>query len=114
MRCGTIPATMNIKIVVRRIGVISTAKIAAVIYSMIGLIVGTVFSLIAVTGEAFGSPIGGSSKFIETMMGIGAIIVFPILYGVLGFILGLLSAAIYNLAARIMGGIAIEGVQTNL
>jgi hypothetical protein len=47
-------------------------------------------------------------------MGIGAIIVFPILYGLLGFLFGLLSAAIYNLAARIIGGVTIEGVQTNV
>jgi hypothetical protein len=104
---------MNTKIVVRRIGVIPMAKIMAVIYSMIGLIVGTVFSLIAVTGEAFGSSVGGSSKALETLMGIGAIILFPILYGVMGFILGVLTGAIYNLASRIIGGIVFEGVQTN-
>src|SRR5271157_2814808 len=112
MRCGTMPATMNTSIVVRRIGVISMARMCGVIYSMIGLIVGTFFSIMAVTGEAFGSPIGGSSKLIETMMGIGAIILFPIIFGVCGFLMGLLSAAIHNLAARIIGGIVIEGVQT--
>jgi hypothetical protein len=105
-------ANMNTKIVVRRIGVISMAKIMGVIYSMIGLIVGTVFSLIAVTGEAVGSPVGGSSGLSETMMGIGAIILFPIVCGVAGFVLGLLSGAIYNLAVRIIGGVAIEGVQS--
>ena len=90
------------------------ARIMGVIYSMIGLLIGTVFSLIAVTGEALGSPIGGSSKVVEVMMGIGAIILFPILYGVLGFLLGLLSGAIYNLAVRIIGGVEIEGVQTEV
>jgi hypothetical protein len=89
------------------------AKIMGVIYSMIGLIVGTAFSLIAVTGEAVGSPVGGASGLTETMMGIGAIILFPIVCGVSGFILGLLSGAIYNLAARIIGGVSVEGVQTN-
>jgi len=90
------------------------AKIVGVIYSMIGLIVGTAFSLIAVTGEAVGAPVGGSSRLIETMMGIGAIILFPIVFGVAGFVLGVLSGAIYNLAARIIGGITVEGVQTNV
>ncbi len=107
-------ANMNTKIVVRRIGVISMARIMAIIYSMIGLIVGTVFSLIAVTGEALGSPIGGSSRLIETMMGIGAIILFPILYGLIGFVAGVLTGAIYNLASRIIGGIVLEGEQTNI
>ena len=84
VRRGTIPATMNTKIVVRRIGVVSMAKMMGVIYSMLGLIVGTVYSLIAVTGEALGSPIGSSSRIIENMMGIGAIILFPIISGIVG------------------------------
>jgi hypothetical protein len=69
--------------------------------------------LIAVTGAAFGTTVGGSSKLLETMMGIGAIILFPILYGLVGLISGVLTGAIYNLAVRIIGGIEIEGVQTN-
>lgn len=85
-----------------------------IIYSMIGLIVGTVLSLIAVTGVALGALVGGSSRLMETMMGIGAIILFPILYGLLGVVSGLLTGAIYNLAVRITGGIEVEGVQTNV
>ena len=41
-------------------------------------------------------------------MGIAAVIVMPIIYGVLGFIGGIISAAMYNLIAGFVGGIEME------
>jgi uncharacterized membrane protein YdjX (TVP38/TMEM64 family) len=38
--------------------------------------------------------------------------VFPILYGILGFILGLIMGGLYNLVAAMVGGIELEGLQT--
>ncbi len=39
----------------------------------------------------------------------GAFALFaPVIYGVMGFLLGMISAAIYNLAARFVGGIEVE------
>jgi hypothetical protein len=32
----------------------------------------------------------------------------PVIYGVMGFVLGVVSAAIYNLAARFVGGLEVE------
>ena len=40
------------------------------------------------------------------MFGFG--IFMPIVYGVMGFIFGILMAAIYNLIARWIGGIEVE------
>ncbi|MFM8912259.1 MAG: hypothetical protein ACKOE6_04970 [Flammeovirgaceae bacterium] len=37
-----------------------------------------------------------------------SIIIFPILYGGIGFVAGLIGAAIYNLIAGWVGGIKIE------
>lgn len=42
------------------------------------------------------------------MFGVGAVIALPIFYGILGIVMGALSAALYNLFAGIFGGIDIE------
>lgn len=41
-------------------------------------------------------------------IGVGAIIVFPLLYGFLGFIAGIIGAALFNLVASMVGGVEIE------
>jgi len=40
--------------------------------------------------------------------GVGSIIFFPIVYGILGGILGALSALFYNIAAGWVGGLEVE------
>jgi hypothetical protein len=66
---------------------------------ILGIITAIVGSLLgAVTGSAgFGAGLG----FL-------AIIVFPIMYGAIGFVAGAIGALIYNLVARWVGGIEIE------
>jgi hypothetical protein len=41
-----------------------------------------------------------------------AIVVLPVLYGALGFIGGVISAALYNVIASVAGGIELELDQT--
>ena len=41
------------------------------------------------------------------LFGAGAIIIMPI-YGVIGFVKTLISAALYNIASKITGGVEIE------
>jgi hypothetical protein len=39
---------------------------------------------------------------------VGSIILFPLFYGILGFIGGLIMAGLYNLLAGFVGGIEVE------
>jgi hypothetical protein len=41
-------------------------------------------------------------------MGVGAIVFFPILYGVMGFIATLIMAALYNVIAGAVGGVEMD------
>lgn len=41
------------------------------------------------------------------LFGVGSIILLPFLYGVLGLVGGLISALLYNLIARFVGGIEL-------
>ena len=88
--------------VIRRIGPISCAKIAGVLYAVIGLVLGGIFSLAAL-GGAF--PEGGGFPFI---FGAGAIVVLPLFYGCLGFVFTLISAWLYNVLAGLVGGIELD------
>ncbi|NMC44118.1 MAG: hypothetical protein GYA46_09390 [candidate division Zixibacteria bacterium] len=93
--------------VLRRIGPFSCAKVSAVLYLIIGLIVGAIFSLISLMV----SSIGGDSEISGMMgmlFGVGSIIFFPIIYAIAGFIGGLIMAALYNLVAGMVGGIELD------
>lgn len=92
---------------ISRIGVLSLAKIMGVLYAFLGLVIGGFISLFAILGAGFaarqneGSPLG-------FLFGVAAIVVAPIFYGCLGFIGGLVTAPIYNLAAKLAGGIEVD------
>jgi hypothetical protein len=97
---------------INRIGPVSCARIAGVIYAALGLLAGAIFSAVAllemaVLGTQISfpnsvSPLGGG------LIGIGAILVFPILYGLVGFLVALIGAWIYNSAASKVGGVEID------
>lgn len=89
----------------------SCAKVYGLICVFIGLLAGIfVAAAFWVTSSMFG-PAAGSQMPVRGMsyfFGGGAIISFPIFYGILGFIMGYLSAVIYNLIANMIGGIELE------
>lgn len=94
--------------VIRRVGVFSAAKIAGALYGLIGLLFGALFSLISVVGGAAAMSQGGEDGAIGMFLGVGAVIMFPIFYGVIGAIFAAISAAFYNLIAGFVGGLEIE------
>ncbi len=94
---------------VNRIGVISLAKVLAVVCAFLGLFIGALVSLFAVMGAAIGSASGADSGGIGAMLfGAGAVIILPIFYGCVGFVGGLIMAPLYNLVAKVVGGIEVE------
>ena len=42
------------------------------------------------------------------LFGVGAIILLPIFYGCMAFVMTLIQAALFNVAARMTGGVEIE------
>ena len=92
--------------IVKRVGPLSVAKNAGVLYAVIGLIVGAFFSLFAVAG-AF-SRDSGAAAGIAGILGVGAIIMFPIFYACIGFVGSLIAAALYNVVAGMVGGIELD------
>lgn len=99
---------------VKRVDVISLAKIYGLVMAVGGLVLGilvTVFSAL-LGGLAAGinrpGPAGFGSMLGFGSMGIFGIVFIPIMLGVLGFISGAVGAIIYNNVADFIGGVKLE------
>jgi hypothetical protein len=93
--------------VIKRVGPVSCAKISGTLYGIIGLIVGGVFSMMAMAG-AFASDDSPFSAGFGAVLGAAAIVVFPLFYGCIGFVATLVGAWLYNVVAGLVGGIEVE------
>src|SRR5262245_54779044 len=96
--------------VIRRVGPLSCAKIAGLLYAIIGFILGALISLFSTVGGLLGGMAANESggAAFGALFGIGAIVMLPIIYGCMGFVMTLVAAWIYNLLAGAVGGIQIE------
>lgn len=94
----------------RRIDPFSAMKMAFCVYAMIGFVVGAILSLISLIGgfALLSSGEEGVEGMIGILFGVGAIIILPIFYGILGTIAGLIGSLIYNMAASFTGGLEVD------
>jgi hypothetical protein len=92
--------------VIKRVGPVSCAKIAGTLYAIVGLVVGGIISLVALAG-GFG-PNTAAAPGIAAIIGVGSILMFPIFYGAIAFVAGLVGAWLYNVLAGMLGGIQLE------
>ena len=94
---------------ITRVGPLSAAKVAGLLYVVIGLIAGALVSLFSMAGAAIGAGSGnGDGAMFGAFFGVGAIILLPIFYGFFGFVGTLLMAALFNVAAGMVGGIEVD------
>lgn len=91
--------------VLRKVGPLSCAKISGVLYAALGLIFGFFFSVISLVAGSLG---GSDAGAFGALFGVGAIILAPIFYGVMGFVFGGISAWLYNIIAGFVGGIEVD------
>jgi hypothetical protein len=96
-----------------RIGIGSAAKLSGAMYGAMGLIFGLIFGLFSLFGMGLASQFAEDTAeappaFLGPLFGVGAIVFFPLFYGVLGLVIGAVSAALYNLFARLVGGLEVD------
>jgi hypothetical protein len=100
------------KMIVKRVGVFSLAKIQSVVMAAVGLVIGVPLGLIMMIFGAAIMAAGGSDGRAGGGVGIGIglfyMIGLPIMYGVLGFVTGAISALVYNVASGFLGGLELE------
>jgi transmembrane protein DUF3566 len=97
---------------IKRIAPLQAGKMLGVLYGCMGLIFIPIFLLAGVAGafaqhaQQNGASAAPAALAAGMMLAVG--IFMPIFYAVFGFIFGIISAAIYNLVARWVGGIEVE------
>lgn len=95
---------------IKRIRIGSAAKVIGFLFFLIGLLFGEIAALLAtrlqinlphLSDEIMGIPL-------HSVLGLASLLVIPLVYGLLGVIMGALLAIMYNLTAGWFGGIEIE------
>ncbi len=93
---------------ITHIGPISVAKVAFVLYGVLGLIFGAFFAAVSLLGAGLGAAHGEESALLGAVFGVGAVILLPLLYGGLGAVTGLFMAWLYNVVAGLVGGVEVR------
>jgi hypothetical protein len=100
------------KLRINKIGVLSVAKIYALMMFVIMLIISVPYGLIMMIFGATMAGAGGRNGFLAggggIIMGILIMVGLPIFYGLIGFVAGAIGAFVYNIFAGMIGGIEIE------
>jgi hypothetical protein len=94
--------------ILKRIAPASAFKVGFVVYGLLGLLLGALCTAIALAGVQFAPhaqlPFAGR-------VGVFAVILCPIIYGLIGGIGAAIGAVIYNLASGWVGGLEVDIAQ---
>lgn len=101
------------KLKIKKLGVLSVAKMYAVIALVVSLLIAIPYGLFIIIFSLIGA--GGASGDAALAIGGGGVVMglvvmvgIPVMYTLMGFIGGVIGALIYNIFAGIVGGIEIE------
>jgi hypothetical protein len=96
--------------VLKRVDLWSLFKMAFVLYATIGFVAGLfygmIIALIGSVGAMWGEDIPGLNHFTGAI-GIVAVPVLAMVYGVLGSVVVTIGGGLYNLAAKFVGGLKV-------
>ena len=89
--------------ILRHIAPLSAFKVGLIAYGFLGLLLGALCTVVAFAGLPIHAhmPLAGR-------IGVFAILICPMLYGLIGGIAVAIGAMIYNLASSWVGGIEVE------
>jgi hypothetical protein len=99
--------------VIFRISAGSACKVGLVLYAFIGLVLGILVALVSLMAGGMAARLGqnappGLSSVIGMGSAIGAIIVMPMMHGIIGGIVFAITALLYDLVAGWVGGLEID------
>ena len=103
---------MNLKL--KRVAPLQAGKMLAAFYGLLSLLI-IPFMLIFMSVAGMAARSRGGEVFAFPLMlglGMGFMVVLPIVYAAIGFVFGVISAWIYNVLAGWIGGLEMEFDQT--
>ena len=93
---------------VKRFGVLSVAKMSGILYAVMGLVFGILWASITYFDPYAYEIFPGTAVLNDAAFWLIGVFGFTIGYGIIGFLSGLIGAALYNVFARWIGGIKVE------
>ena len=87
----------------KQFDVMSVAKVTAAIMAIFGFIAGI---MVAAFGTA--AAIFAGAGALGAGFGIASIVIFPVMMAIYGFVIGAVSAFLYNIVAKRIGGIKVR------
>lgn len=100
----TSPPPLTVTRRIKSFNPVQLGKMLAIMYGAMGLIFCPFFLLFSLFAP---HPQGAHVPAIF-LFGTGFALMLPVIYGIMGFILGVISGFIYNLIAKWIGGIEVE------
>ena len=93
---------------IKRFDVFSVMKISAILFAFLGLCEGLIIGLFVAVRILAGAGRPDTHLFLAPLVAIGSLILMPLVLAAFGAINGAVSAGLYNLAVRFVGGIKVE------
>jgi len=93
------------KMELKKIGVVSAGKVMALLYIAFGLLywlmMAPILALVSLSGDA-------AATVFAWLFGLAGLILMPLIFGVMGFVLGVFFAWVYNIIANKFGGLEMH------
>jgi hypothetical protein len=97
---------------ISRLDLVSLFKVAFLLYATLGLVAGLFYGLIIMVAGQIGSFLGEDELpglgYLTGFVGVLAIPVLALIYGIMGSVVVVVGGALYNLAARLVGGVKFD------
>lgn len=89
---------------VKTVEPLSMGKMLGALYVLLGAIIAVFMGIFAFVGAVS----GGNGTATAAVPAVGMMIFMPLIYGLIGFMGGVILALLYNLVARFVGGVEFE------